>query len=268
MKPTSWTRVRFLAVILIALAVFATSACGGDDSPQTASPTTRATDVTAPSVSITSPPATGTTLNGNTATVLVKATGLDIVKADGDTSGRSGHLHAFIDRDPVAPGAGIPKEPGIVHSAENPIVLTGLALGAHTITVVLGDGAHVRLGKSQDKVTVTVAGPTLDATAPATVAAGSPVRIDFKAAGVSIVKADADTSGKTAHFHVFVDKALPVADQVIEKPADGSILHTADSFVDVPNLAPGEHTFFVVLGDGAHVPLKPLVADKVTVTVG
>jgi hypothetical protein len=38
--------------------------------------------------------------------------------------------------------------------------------------------------------------------------------------------------------------------------------------VVVPDLPGGEHTIFVVVGDGAHVPLEPLVADKFTVTVG
>ena len=40
-----------------------------------------------------------------------------------------------------------------------------------------------------------------------------------------------------------------------------------DAFVEIPNLAAGEHTFYVVLGDGNHVVLNPLVADKVTVTI-
>jgi hypothetical protein len=44
-------------------------------------------------------------------------------------------------------------------------------------------------------------------------------------------------------------------------------VHTADAFVEIPNLAPGEHVFYVVLGDGNHVVMNPLVADKVTVTV-
>ncbi|MDP1795331.1 MAG: DUF4399 domain-containing protein [Acidimicrobiales bacterium] len=263
------TRVRWirLGAAVGALALI-TAGCAGDDDTPVATDTTATTAEApaGPSIAISSP-ASGTTAKGNTVSLALDITGISVVKADGDTTGKTGHIHAFIDREPVAAGAPIPKEAGIVHSADNPLVLTGLSPGAHKITVVLGDGAHVRLGDASDVVNVTVEGPTLDATAPATAKLGSPVRIEFKVDGVTIVKADGDTSGKTGHFHVFVDRPLPKAGDLIEKPADGSILHTADSFVDVPNLTAGEHTFFVVLGDGAHTALGPLVADKVTVVV-
>src|SRR5207302_1802385 len=91
-------------------------------------------------------PATGTIVHGNVVTLRVSTIGIRIVKADGDTSGRTGHYHVFIDRQPVAPGAVIPKAPGIIHTATAPIVITGLQTGTHQIFVVLGDGAHHRLG--------------------------------------------------------------------------------------------------------------------------
>lgn len=256
-------RVRIGRLILAVVAVsFVTAGCRDADKKVSSTATTAG----GPRIAITSP-SSGTSLKGNTVSLDLQVTGLSLVKADGDTSGKTGHIHAFIDRDPVAAGAAIPKEAGIVHSADNPLVLTGLSKGSHDITVVLGNGAHMRMGNAKDSVKVTVEGPTLDATAPATVAAGSPVRIDFKVDGVQVVKADGDTSGKTGHFHVFVDRPLPKAGDGIDKPADGSIMHSADAFVEVPNLAPGEHVFYVVMGDGNHIALSPLVADKVTVTV-
>lgn len=81
-----------------------------------------------------------------------------IVAADGDTSGTSGHYHVFVDRDPVKPGAVIPKEDGIIHSTENPIVVTGLKPGRHRFVVVLGDGEHRRIGGSHGEITVEVLG--------------------------------------------------------------------------------------------------------------
>jgi hypothetical protein len=253
-----------IGLAALAAAAFISGACVRDSNDDKAAATT--TTVAGPSIAITSP-ASGTSVGGNTVSLALDIKGVTVVKADGDTSGETGHIHAFIDREPVAAGAAIPKEPGIVHSTDNPLVLTGLTKGEHTITVVLGDGAHMRIGSAADQIKVTVNGPTLDATAPATVAAGSPVRIDFKVDGVTIVKADGDTSGKTGHIHVFVDKPLPKPGDTIDKPADGSIIHTADAFVEIPNLAPGEHVFYVVLGDGNHVVMNPLVADKVAVTV-
>jgi hypothetical protein len=259
------TRNRFMRLVaVLTVAGLVTAGCASDDDKDVKATTATTSDKA--SIEIASPP-TGSVLTGNTAKLVLRIKNLSVVKADGDTSGKTGHIHAFIDKQPVATGAVIPKEAGVVHAVDNPLVLTGLTKGEHEITVVLGDGTHTRIGDAEDSIKVTVDGPALDATAPATVAAGSPVRIDLKADGVTIVAADGDTSGKTGHFHVFVDKPLPNPGDTIDKPADGSIVHSAAAFVEIPNLAPGEHTFFVVLGNGNHVVLNPLVADKVTVTV-
>ena len=84
-------------------------------------------------------------VEGDAAVLTMKVGGVTIVAADGDTSGDSGHFHVFIDREPVAEGETIPKEDGIVHSAENPIRVPGLSKGEHELTVVLGDGNHSRI---------------------------------------------------------------------------------------------------------------------------
>ena len=219
-----------------------------------------------PRVDITSP-ASGVRVKGNVLTIDLKATGVDIVKADGDTSGRTGHYHVFIDKKPVKVGEVIPKVPGIVHSAEDPVKVYGLTTGKHTAVVVIGDGAHTRRGSASTTIKFTVAGPSVHASAPATVAAGQPVVVEVKVQGVKLVKADGDTSGKTGHLHVFIDREPTPAGAPIPKPADGSIIHTADTTVSVPNLAKGEHTIWVVLGDGAHDPFTPPVMDKLTVVV-
>ncbi|HUR48997.1 MAG TPA: DUF4399 domain-containing protein [Acidimicrobiales bacterium] len=96
-------------------------------------------------------------VEGNTAVLTMKVGGVTIVAANGDTSGKSGHYHAFIDREPVKEGQAIPKEDGIVHSADNPIRIPGLSPGKHEITVVLGDGNHTRIrGDLAADATVTI----------------------------------------------------------------------------------------------------------------
>jgi hypothetical protein len=65
--------------------------------------------------------------------------------ANGDTSGKTGHLHLFVDRDPTPAGQPIPKEAGIIHTTETTVNVPGLAAGEHTIWVVAGDGNHVPL---------------------------------------------------------------------------------------------------------------------------
>jgi hypothetical protein len=87
----------------------------------------------------------------------VKTTGVTIVAADGDTSGDTAHFHVFVDRDPTPVGEVIPKEPGIIHSTDNPIPVPGLAPGKHKLTVVYGDGTHKRIhADAEDTIEITV----------------------------------------------------------------------------------------------------------------
>jgi len=256
--------IRSVAVAAVALALLA--ACGDDDPAATpsATPTTVATPSAALTVSIVAP-ATGTAVKGNVVSLDVASTGLTIVKADGDTSGKSGHYHVFIDRDPVAPGAAIPVEAGVVHSADDSVVLSGLAVGTHRLAVVLGDGTHSRLSSTVAETTVTIEGPSVDASTPAISPAGQPVELTVKVDGLTLVKADGDTSGTTGHLHVFIDRDPTPAGQPIS--VEAGIIHTAETAISVPDLAPGVHTLWVVAGDGTHSPLNPKVMDKVTVTV-
>jgi hypothetical protein len=243
-----------LMLILAALALLA-AACGD---------TARTTAQNGPSLTISSP-RTGSITQGNVVRLDLEATGIDIVKADGDTSGKTGHYHVFIDREPVAAGALIERAAGIVHSADDPVVLTGLSVGYHTFTVVLGDGGHRRIGNASARTQVEVKGPSVDATAPATSAAGQPLSVDVTVQGVTLIAADGDVSGKTGHLHVFVDRDPTTAGQAI--PKEAGIIHTAATPITVEGLTTGEHTIWVVLGDGVHVPFAPMVADKLTVTV-
>lgn len=262
MKPSLSTRAAVCAAAIVVLA-----ACGGgtDDEASTSSTEVGTTVATSgPTVTIASP-APGTAIPGNVVSLDLEAKGITIAKADGDKSGKSGHYHVFIDRDPVAVGATIPREAGIVHSTDDPLVLSGLGVGSHRLVVVLGDGTHNRIGDTQAETTVKVEGPSVDASAPATSAAGQPVTVTAKVEGFSLVKADGDTLGKTGHLHVFVDRPPSPAGQPI--PVEPGVIHSAATSIEVPALAAGEHTLWVVAGDGAHVPFSPMVMDKLTVTV-
>ena len=235
----------------------------GSEAPST---TTASSSPAGTSLSISSP-ADGATVKGNVVKLAMTVSGISIVKPDGDTSGKTGHFHVFIDRDPLPAGAVIPKEKGIVHSEANPVVVPGLTLGAHRLTVVLGDGTHRRIGDAQATVTVNVSGPAIQASAPATVPAGQPVPVTVTVQGVTLVEANGDTSGSTGHLHLFVDREPTPAGQPIPK-GDPTIIHSAKPEVDIPGLAAGAHTVWVVLGDGTHVPFDPPVEAKVTFTVG
>lgn len=243
------------------------AACGESDSPTISTgPSASPTQAPEASVRITSP-ADGTEVGGNVVAVEVAATDVQIKAPDGDKSGTTGHYHVFVDREPTPVGQVVPVEPGIVHSAIAPVTLTGLSPGEHTITVALGNGLHERIGPPSSPVKVYVKGPSVKAGAPATVKAGEPVVVTLSAQGFTVKAADGDKSGKTGHYHLFVDpEKAPTADGTVIPKTD-KIIHTTESSYSVTGLAPGPHTIWVVAGDGLHIPLNPLVADKLTVTV-
>lgn len=208
-------------------------------------------------------------VEGNLAVLTVDVAGLEVVAPDGDDSGETGHLHFFIDKEPVEEGEVIPREAGIVHSAEVPTTLYGLSVGSHEITVVAGDGKHQRIGAAEDAITLEVEGPSVDATAPATLDEGDDLEIELEAEGVEIKAADGDASGDSGHFHVLVDpNTPPKAGDVVPEAEEGKIYHSAEDTVTVEGLAKGEHTIWIALGDGKHQAFDPAVMDKLTVTVG
>jgi hypothetical protein len=252
--------MRRVLLVLVGVLALIGAACGGDDQFREGE---GSKDIETAGISV---KASGpSSVRGNVVSLDVAAEGVRIVKADGNTSGATGHFHVFIDREPVRPGAEIPREAGIVHSADDPVVLTGLTQGRHEFHVVLGDGTHKRIGSAEATVETTVRGPSVDASVPASIAADQPFDVDVAVEGVELVKADGDTSGKTGHLHLFIDKE-PDLDAPIPV-GDPAIIHSATAPIAVTGLASGEHTLWVVLGNGAHVPFDPPVMEKLTITV-
>ncbi|MGH2689671.1 MAG: DUF4399 domain-containing protein [Actinomycetota bacterium] len=252
-------------VAAVALVLFG-AACRGSESPTISGPSPSPTPAAEVTVSISSP-ADGTEVGGNVVAVDIAAAGVQIKAPDGDTSGTTGHYHVFVDREPTPEGQVVPMEPGIVHAAVAPVTLTGLSPGEHTIIAALGNGVHERIGPPSAPVKVNVKGPSVKASAPATVKAGEPVVVTLSAQGFQVKAADGDKSGRTGHYHLFIDpEKAPTADGTVIPKTD-KIIHATESSYSITGLAPGPHTVWVVAGDGLHIPLDPLVADKLTVTV-
>lgn len=243
---------------MLVLAVVVGTACG-DSTDENAGPNPDAVlRLTAPK--------TGTTVRGNVATLRVRAQGVSIAKADGDASGRTAHFHVFIDTPPVKPGEVIPKTKNVIHTTESPIVLPGLEVGQRQLYIVLGDGTHRRLGRSVVHTSVHVKGPSVRASAPATAKVDERVNLEVETEGVRLAEANGDTSGRTGHVHVFIDRPPSAAGQPI--PFDASVIHAPNKKIQLPIFTtPGEHTLWVVLGDGNHTPFAPRVMDRLTVVV-
>lgn len=204
-------------------------------------------------------------VQGNVVTLDFAVGDIELVAADGDTSGRTGHLHVFVDRPVPEPGAAIPKEPGIIHTTETRVVIDGLSAGPHRFSAALGDGAHRRIGSAMVSAEVMVQGPSVTVSAPPTFTSGEPVSVEVDVEGALLVAADGDRSGHSGHLHLFVDRPPTPAGQAI--PKEDNIIHTTETNVPLTGLAPGQHTVWVVLGDGVHMPLVPPVMAKTTFTV-
>jgi len=81
------------------------------------------------------------TIDGNTVTVEVVARSFDVAFVSGDTSGETGHLHLYVDREPPAPGDVVPLGPSDVIHTLGTTLSVALEPGEHTLWVVAADGA-------------------------------------------------------------------------------------------------------------------------------
>ena len=93
---------------------------------------------------------------------------------------------------------------------------------------------------------------------------GNTVELTMSGADVEIVEPDGDTSAKTGHYAVFVDKdPVPPGAKI---PADRDVIETFEDTVTVTGLTTGSHDVAVVLADGNHRRIGTLPAE-VTFTV-
>ncbi|HEX2179390.1 MAG TPA: DUF4399 domain-containing protein [Actinomycetota bacterium] len=257
MKNVLRTILPLLAVVLLL------AGCLRDD-PTLDEPSAQSTEIV---VEITSP-AEGAQVQGNVVELDVEVEGVEITDEEGDTSGATGHYHVFVDEDPVATGETLSEGPNEIHFSETPVKIPGLAVGRHRLTVVLSDGSHVRLGRASDVVEVEVMGPSIDATAPEDAPLATGFTIETTVSGVQIVD-PARSSGQpgTGHLDLIIDPDEEPEANGQPIPADARHLHTTGTTAEVTGLPEGDHTVWVVLTDQNHVPVSPLVADRVDVTI-
>jgi hypothetical protein len=94
----------------------------------------------------------------------------------------------------------------------------------------------------------------------------SPVTVKFGIENFGLAPAGT-AEANTGHHHLLVDTDLPPLDQPI--PADDNHLHFGKAQTETMlELAPGEHTLQLLLGDGNHVPHDTaLISEPITITV-
>ncbi|MEZ5499729.1 MAG: DUF4399 domain-containing protein [Steroidobacteraceae bacterium] len=94
----------------------------------------------------------------------------------------------------------------------------------------------------------------------------NPVTVRFGAEGVAIVKAG-DTAPNSGHHHLLIDTGLPDLSQPI--PNDEQHRHFGGGQTETQiELAPGEHSLTLLLGDYLHIPHDPpVVSETIHITV-
>lgn len=101
-----------------------------------------------------------------------------------------------------------------------------------------------------------------------------PVKVIFGLSGMGVAPAGADIEN-TGHHHILLDRAPlgegPDGEEEIENGilADENNIHYGKGQTEtVLDLAPGQHTLQLVLGDMNHVPHNPVVSSqRITITV-
>lgn len=96
---------------------------------------------------------------------------------------------------------------------------------------------------------------------------GSAVHVTLAVSGVALAPAAEQRPG-TAHHHLFLDVDPGPAQDPIPLGVPGIVhLGQGETSFHWEGVAPGQHRIIALLGDPAHVPLQPVVADTVTVVV-
>lgn len=93
------------------------------------------------------------------------------------------------------------------------------------------------------------------------------VRVTLDVEGLTVVPAG-DMTPRSGHHHLILNADLPPMDAPIPV-VEGQYIHlgAGQSEYELTDLAPGEYTVIALVGDFAHVPLDPPVADTVRFVV-
>ena len=95
---------------------------------------------------------------------------------------------------------------------------------------------------------------------------GDSVRFSLTAEDVEIVPAGTD-GPRTGHHHLLFNVDAPAGGQPI--PSTDGYVHLGQAQTGyVAGLEPGEYRVIALLGDFAHIPHDPPVADTIHITVG
>ena len=212
-------------------------------------------------------PGGGSHIAGNVVTLSMAQPGITLATPNGSTSSDRGQFSVYIDTPPPAPGAPVIPGDNVVSSATTNVTISGLTVGRHTLVAVLADGAGNRLSSASASLSVTVDGPAVTARVVGELKAQTQFALSITSYGVTVADIPSDTSSKTAHYVILIDRAMPKPGTIFAEGPQRGLIETTGSLVPIPGLARGTHALWVVLVNGAVRTLSPLSAAEVTVTI-
>lgn len=127
--------------------------------------------------------------------------------------------------------------------------------------VLAGQNGHGHHADAMEKsVEVYIISPKNGATV------SSPVTVVFGLKGMGIAPAGVDNE-HTGHHHLLINTGLPPANKPI--PSDANHHHFGKGQTETRlELAPGEHTLQLLIGNHAHMQHgEPIASEKITITV-
>ena len=132
----------------------------------------------------------------------------------------------------------------------------GLALGLGAATAVAGETP------APDGATVYIISPADGASV------SNPVTVVFGLEGMGVAPAGVEKEN-TGHHHLLIDVDPSTIDPDSPLPADDNHRHFGGGQTQTSvELAPGEHTLILMLGDQNHIPHDPpVLSEPVTITV-
>lgn len=94
----------------------------------------------------------------------------------------------------------------------------------------------------------------------------NPVTVRFGLSGMGVAPAGTEKEN-TGHHHLIIDAELPDVNAPI--PSNDNYRHFGGGQTEVSlELAPGQHTLQLLVGDMLHIPHNPpIMSDKITITV-
>jgi Domain of unknown function (DUF4399) len=99
----------------------------------------------------------------------------------------------------------------------------------------------------------------------------SPVLVQFGLSGMGVAPAglEGDATKDTGHHHLLIDTELSGEALAEAIPQDDTHKHFGKGQTEATiELAPGEHTLQIVVGDWSHVPhAPPVMSEKIKITV-